>query len=55
MTDRQLMYARAIHAPGEKLIGDRTCSNCGRPLFEHCKHHLIPCCPGKCPREETRT
>lgn len=24
------------------------CSNCNQPLTEHCKVHLIPCCPGKC-------
>ncbi|MGH9001911.1 MAG: hypothetical protein ACRDYV_02165 [Acidimicrobiia bacterium] len=25
------------------------CSNCGRPMAEHCWVHLVPCCPGKCP------
>lgn len=24
------------------------CSNCGQPDEDHCKVHLIPCCPSKC-------
>jgi hypothetical protein len=27
------------------------CSNCHREIAEHCKSHMVPCCPGKCPRE----
>jgi hypothetical protein len=25
------------------------CANCQCNLAEHCRVHLIPCCPGKCP------
>lgn len=28
--------------------GRPNCDNCGEPLTDHCKRHLIPCCPGKC-------
>lgn len=45
----RITQARASHKPGESLIGDRTCVNCGKPLFQHCDVHLIPCCPGQCP------
>jgi len=24
------------------------CSNCGRPLRDHCRKHFDPCCPGHC-------
>jgi hypothetical protein len=24
------------------------CDNCERPIGDHCRAHLIPCCPGKC-------
>lgn len=27
-----------------------TCINCKKPFEEHCKGHVIPCCPGKCPK-----
>jgi hypothetical protein len=30
------------------------CGNCGSPLIDHCRMHLIPCCPGKCPSEQER-
>lgn len=29
------------------------CANCRHAWDEHCKAHLIPCCPGRCPRETT--
>lgn len=28
------------------------CDNCGAPMSEHCKRHLVPCCPGRCSRLE---
>jgi hypothetical protein len=31
-----------------------TCDNCGGHFADHCRVHLIPCCPGKCPAEEPR-
>jgi hypothetical protein len=33
----------------EPLIGERACRHCQAPLFDHCDHHVVPCCPGKCP------
>lgn len=30
------------------------CAACDRPFDEHCRKHLIPCCPGKC-RDELLT
>lgn len=29
------------------------CANCGKGWAEHCKVHLIACCPGKCPKDTT--
>lgn len=38
--------------PGEPPRSTWTdCANCSRPAGEHCRGHLIPCCPGKCPLE----
>lgn len=28
----------------------RRCDNCRQPLTEHCTRHVVPCCPGACPR-----
>lgn len=33
--------------------GTRLCSNCLKPLTEHCKTCLVPCCPGHCPSEQS--
>lgn len=30
-------------------IGALPCSNCRRRLAEHCRIHLVRCCPGRCP------
>jgi hypothetical protein len=30
------------------------CANCEHALVDHCRIHLIPCCPGKCPSEKLR-
>ncbi len=33
----------------KKVRQSRTdCPNCAQPIIDHCKVHLIPCCPGKC-------
>lgn len=29
------------------------CSNCGELRELHCREHVIPCCPGKCPAGPT--
>ena len=29
------------------------CANCRQQLAQHCKVHMIPCCPGKCPKDST--
>lgn len=30
------------------------CASCGRPAYEHCKVHMMPCCPGTCPGEVSK-
>lgn len=34
----------------ERLVAPHVgCANCLWPISAHCRAHLIPCCPGRCP------
>ena len=43
--------------PGSALDDQRwlkvRCSNCLKPVADHCRIHMMPCCPGRCSGERS--